>query len=51
MEKSVKVPQKIKNRDFPDGPVSVGSIPDWGTKIRYARQCGKKKKKKDWIIY
>ena len=36
MEKRVKVLQNITNRDFPDGPVSVGSIPDQGTKIPHA---------------
>ena len=47
----MEVPQKIINRDFPDSPVSVGSIPDQGTKILYARQCGKKKKKKKIGLY
>ena len=49
--KKVKVLQNITNRDFPDGPVSVGSIPDQGAKIRYARQCGQNKQTKRLFLF
>ena len=50
-----KVRLRIRNRDFPGGPVvktlpsnagGVGSIPGWGTKIPHAVGCSQKLKKK-----
>ena len=53
MENSMKVPQKIKTRDFPGGqrlcaPTAggVGSIPGQGTRIPHAVWCSQKGKKK-----